>query len=87
MVAGWELCFFECCGKTWLTGLVGNSSRVAQTFCLECIARGRPLNWLLRRFYRVRLPWPLETSVGAPCGRTGNDEGGRTAPNIRHVEQ
>ena len=35
----------------------------------------------------MKLSRPLETSVDAPCGRTDNDEGGRTAPNVRHVKQ
>jgi hypothetical protein len=68
-------------------GLVDSSARVAPTFRLECITRGRPSNGLLRRFYRVKLSRPLETPLGVPSGRTGNGEGGRTAPNVRHVKQ
>ena len=42
--------------------------------------RARSSNWLHRRFYRVVLPWPLETTGGVPCGRGGWDEGGLAAP-------
>ena len=64
----------------------GSSQGVTRTFFLGCTARRRPSNWLPRRFYRVRLPRPLETQKGVPCGRTGIAEGGRTAP-ARLVEK
>ena len=68
-------------------GTGGSWPRVAPIFYLECIADRRPSNWLHRRFHRVKLPRPLKTSLGDPCGRAGNSEGGRTAPNVRQVKQ
>ena len=72
-------------GGTIETSGPAGGPRVTRTFCLECIARcphagGRPSNWLHRRFDRAVLPRPLETEKGAPCGRRGMAEGGRTAP-------
>ena len=67
-----------------VTGGAGDSwPRVTPIFCLECIANRRPSNWLHRRFHRVKLSRPLKTLIGAPRGRTGTSEGGRTAPNAR----
>ena len=63
-------------------GLLDDSTRVAPSFYLGCVAAKRPSNWLLRRFYRARLSRPLETTQGDPAGRTATSEGGRTAPRL-----
>ena len=60
----------------------GSSTRIAPSFCLECIAQGRSSNWLHRRFGRIELSRPLETKRGAPIGHIAAGEGGRTAPTV-----
>ena len=35
----------------------------------------------------MKLSRPLKTESGVPCGRTENGEGGRTAPDLRHVKR
>ncbi len=35
----------------------------------------------------MKLSRPLKTAQGVPCGRTENGEGGRTAPDVRHVKR
>jgi hypothetical protein len=51
------------------------SYRVALAFYLGCLAWRRASNWLHRRFYRAKLPRPLETQKGVP--RRAHRHGGR----------
>src|SRR5581483_1274655 len=53
------------------------ADRVTPTFCLGCTAGPkRSSNWLHRRWPRVLLPRPLETTAGVSCKRSGWEEGG-----------
>ena len=74
MNAGDRICG-ESVAAPWHWAVVG---RVSRTFYLGCTAsEKRSSNWLHRRFYRVMLPRPLETTAGVCEERSGWEEGGR----------
>ena len=58
---------------------VAEWSRVAQSFYLGCTAWQAIIELAASEILPIGLPRPLETSVGVPCGRSGNEKGGRAA--------
>jgi len=58
---------------------VAEWNRVAQTFCLGCTAARAIIELAASEILPIGLPRPLETSVDVPCGRSGNEKGGRAA--------